>query len=203
MFKIFCVTHRGLCSDFSEQLALIAAARPDGIILREKDLDEAAYTDLARRALDICKKSGTPLVLHSFVGAALGLGAGSIHLPLRALRELGEDRKQAFAAIGASVHSPEEAAEAEALGAAYLIAGHIFETDCKQGLAGRGLGYLRQVCEAVKIPVYAIGGIGKENIAAVAAAGASGACIMSGFMKSADPQRLLNELRKQTERNNE
>lgn len=88
--------------------------------------------------------------------------------------------------MGVSVHSPEEAKEAEALGADYVTAGHIFETDCKKGLKGRGLEFLRQVSQGVSIPVYAIGGISAENMESVREAGANGACIMSGFMKADD-----------------
>lgn len=49
--------------------------------------------------------------------------------------------------------------EAEQLGASYLTAGHIYATDCKRGLPPRGLGFLKEVCREVSIPVYGIGGI--------------------------------------------
>ena len=77
----------------------------------------------------------------------------------------------------------EEAKEAERLGCTYITAGHIFLTDCKKGLPGRGLTFLQNICENVSIPVYAIGGISNENINDVRQTGAAGACIMSGFMK--------------------
>ena len=80
-----------------------------------------------------------PCVLHTFVGAARALGATAIHLPLPVLRTLSAEEKAAFATIGASCHSVEEAREAAALGAAYLTAGHVFATSCKAGLPGRGL----------------------------------------------------------------
>ena len=87
--------------------------------------------------------------------------------------------------LGCSVHSVEDAIEAEKLGASYLTAGHIFATDCKRGLPPRGTGFLKQVCESVNIPVYAIGGIGLDDgkIDRVRECGAAGACIMSAFMK--------------------
>ena len=81
--------------------------------------------------------------------------------------------------------SVEEAKEAQKLGATYLTAGHIYTTDCKKGLPPRGLDFLREICNAVTIPVYAIGGIhaGTGQIREVMECGASGACIMSEMMK--------------------
>lgn len=65
-----------------------------------------------------------------------------------------------------------------------IVLGNIFETDCKKGLAGKGLDFLSEACKkAVNVPVYAIGGINTQNIKAVLDAGASGGCMMSGFMK--------------------
>ena len=83
MFKLICVTNRRLCrEDFSLRLAKIAAAGPDAIILREKDLPAAAYQRLAEQALSICGQYEAPCVLHSFAQQALGLGAPRLHLPL-------------------------------------------------------------------------------------------------------------------------
>ena len=61
MFKLICVTNRRLCrEDFSLRLAKIAAAGPDAIILREKDLPAAAYQRLAEQALSICGQYEAP-----------------------------------------------------------------------------------------------------------------------------------------------
>lgn len=111
------------------------------------------------------------------------------------LREMSEKERSAFEIMGASCHSVDEARQAQALGCTYITAGHVFATDCKKGLAPRGTGFLREVCEAVNIPVYGIGGIGAGNIAEVQRAGAKGACVMSGAMTCADPERYVAELR--------
>ena len=90
-----------------------------------------------------------------------------------------------FAKLGTSVHSVEEAIEAEKLGATYITAGHIYATDCKKGLPPRGLLFLREVCEAVDISVYGIGGIKfhMDQWIELGKCGAIGGCIMSGMMK--------------------
>ncbi len=191
MCKLICVTNSTLCEDMEGQLRRLAEAGVDSIILREKALTEQEYTRLAARTAETIKPFGTRLILHSFYSAALKLGVKSIHLPLPVLEALDNDTKQCFEHIGASVHSPEEAARAAALGADCLVAGHIFNTDCKQGLPGRGLEYLNEVCQRVNVPVYAIGGITPDNAGSVIDAGAKGICVMSGLMKSDAPEKLV------------
>ena len=185
--RLICVTNRKLVrGDFLERLKEIARQRPAGILLREKDLTPEEYRKLAREVQSICKKAGVPCILHSFTGVAEELEADALHLPLPLLRKLpGEDRGR-FRQLGASCHSVADAREAQSLGCTYITAGHIFDTDCKRGLPGRGLDFLREVCGAVTIPVYAIGGIEPGRMADVLAAGAAGACVMSGPMVCGD-----------------
>ncbi|MFQ7264850.1 MAG: thiamine phosphate synthase [Lachnospiraceae bacterium] len=185
--RLICVTNRKLVrGDFLERLKEIARQRPAGILLREKDLTPEEYRKLAREVQSICKKAGVPCILHSFTGVAEELEADALHLPLPLLRKLpGEDRGR-FRQLGASCHSISEAREAMEMGCTYITAGHIFETDCKRGLPGRGLEFLREVCRAVTIPVYAIGGIEPKRMAEIFAAGAAGACVMSGPMVCGD-----------------
>ena len=185
--RLICVTNRKLVrGDFLERLKEIARQRPAGILLREKDLTPEEYRKLAREVQSICKKAGVPCILHSFTGVAEELEADALHLPLPLLRKLpGEDRGR-FRQLGASCHSVADAREAQSLGCTYITAGHIFDTDCKRGLPGRGLDFLREVCGAVTIPVYAIGGIEPKRMAEIFAAGAAGACVMSGPMVCED-----------------
>ena len=173
------------------RLQRIAACHPVGIILREKDLSPDEYKELAARVMALCGRYLVPCILHSFVDTALELHADAIHLPLHLLRELSPEQKVRFRTIGASCHSVEDAVEAQRLGCTYITAGHIFETDCKKNLPGRGLDFLKAVCGSVSIPVYAIGGISADNIASVGGAGAKGACVMSGLMRCEDPEIYL------------
>lgn len=195
MFDILCVTNRKLCrEDFLTRIEKIAQAKPAGIILREKDLHEEDYRQLAGAALALCQKHGTLCILHSFAGVAARLACPSLHLPLPILRTLSAADKERFPILGASCHSVKDAVEAESLGCTYITAGHVFDTDCKKGAPGRGVEFLKEVCEKVSIPVYAIGGLRADNIAAVRQCGAAGACVMSGAMVCEDVQRYLGEL---------
>ena len=97
-----------------------------------------------------------------------------------------------FTDVATFLHA--DALEAQALGCTYITAGHVFETDCKKGLPGRGLEFLRSVCAAVDIPVYGIGGIDADNIALVRNAGANGACLMSSMMVTEDVAGLLKAM---------
>lgn len=179
-----------------QRLEQIIMLHPAGIILREKDLTENQYKELAEQVVQLCKKHGVTCILHSFVQVAMKLQTEAIHLPLSALREMTDEQKAQFSLIGASCHSVEDALEAERLGCTYITVGHIFVTDCKKGLPGRGIDFLLRVCESVDIPVYAIGGIHKDNVRSVIEAGAKGACFMSGLMQCKDAEAYLKNLEK-------
>ena len=195
MSDILCVTNRKLCrEDFLTRVERIAACHPAGIILREKDMLPEEYETLAAAIIEICGRYGVRCILHSFPDVAISLHAQTIHLPLHLLREMTQEQKSRFTDIGASCHSVEDALEAQSLGCTYITAGHVFETDCKKGLPGRGLGFLRSICDAVEIPVYGIGGIDADHIASVRNAGASGACLMSSLMATEDVAGLLKAM---------
>lgn len=192
MSDLICITNRKLCSNnFSDQIEMIASAHPKAIVLREKDLSEKEYEQLARQVMQICQKHGTQCILHSFSNVAIALGAEAVHMPLPLLQKMTPQEKSHFQIIGASCHSLEEAKEAQDLGCTYITAGHIFLTDCKKGLPGRGLPFLEEICKAVRIPVYAIGGISSQNIESVRKTGAAGSCIMSGFMRCKTVEEIM------------
>lgn len=200
---IYAITNRKLVSGdeavYFKQVEKIAAARPDGIILREKDLSFPEYELYAERCREICDKWGTPLILNHFWEVGKKLDIRRIHLSMPVFRQLSERGKtgdsvspfKGWAQVGVSVHSLEEAVYAGEAGADYLIAGHIFLTDCKKGVPARGLDFLKEICEAVSIPVFAIGGMNVEHGRAAMAAGASGVCMMSELMESDAPEEII------------
>jgi len=183
MFKnIIAITNRHLCTQpFLSQIEKIAVQKPERIILREKDLPGSEYDLLASQCAALCLKYHVPFSVSGRPLTALRLGC-DLHLSFRDICQIPELSKKT-ATIGVSVHAVSEAAAAWKCGADYLIAGHIFATDCKPGLPPRGLQFLNDVCKAVPIPVYGIGGICPENLGDLLAQGASGGCMMSGLMK--------------------
>lgn len=189
--KIICVTNRTLCREdvFLPRIRILAK-QGIPVILREKDLPESEYHRLAGLA---CREH-PGLILHSFPETARKLQVRNLHLPMHQFRELSARHLLGdFRQIGVSVHSVQEAQEAQTLHADYLIAGHIFRTDCKKDLPPRGLEFLEEICRNVRIPVYAIGGISAGNVRSVLDAGATGVCIMSGFMQCTDITQFLEE----------
>lgn len=198
--KLIAITNRHLLAEgvtFEEQIQRILDLRPDAIILREKDLSAEEYKNLYERIFPIVSKTSTPLILHGFVDAARAIQKKAqaegrpapvrIHLPFPMLEELAKkdpDFIADAALVGTSVHSLEEAVRAEELGCNYLVAGNIYETDCKPGLPGKGLEFLREIVLAVDADVYAIGGVTRERLPEILSTGATGGCMMSGFMKA-------------------
>ena len=196
MCNILCITNRSLCKeDFLKRIEKIASENPTGIVLREKDLTEKEYKDLAAKVIEICNRYNTPCILHNFTKVAIELNHPYLHLPLHILDNISAEDREKFKVLGASCHSVDDAVRAEKLGCTYITAGHIFDTDCKKGLPGRGLDFLKNVCQRVKIPVYAIGGISSENIKEVKNAGAKGICVMSGTMMCENVKEYLGEFR--------
>lgn len=196
MFEIICVTDRGLCaSPFIGKIERIAEARPDALILREKSLCDDEYYDLAVKVKRICEKRGVKFIPHGHIAVARKLNSSVVQLPSGDFYGASLETRALFGTVGVSCHSAEEARKASEAGAGYVVFGHVFATDCKKGVSPRGTSQLENVIKAVDIPVYAIGGIGKENIAEVVRAGAKGACIMSGFMTCENVGIYLDELR--------
>ena len=159
-FKIIAVSNRKLCNrPFLEQIERVCKIHPEAVILREKDLTEEEYGTLAKEVMNICSRYQVSCILHNFWKTAIELGCTSVHLPLPILQKITD--------------------------ASYLTAGHIYATDCKRGLPPRGLGFLKEVCREVSIPVYGIGGIkfDEEQWNDMKKCGAVGGCVMSGMME--------------------
>lgn len=169
------VTNRNLCKgDYFTQIEKIASCKPYAVLLREKDLNFDKYYALSAEVSHICAAQGVPVIAHTHPVP----GIGRLHVPFAAANEA---LARQFS-LSVSVHSAEEAREAEAMGAVFVIAGHIFDTACKPGVSARGLDFLRTVCAAGTIPVFAIGGITEQNAPQCVEAGAAGVCRMSHWM---------------------
>jgi len=188
---LICLTDRKLCKDnFLQRINLLAQGKPQAIILREKDMSMPEYEHLAIRVQEICRKHQVSLIVHQNVGIATKLNIDKIHLSMPNLR-IYQHLLDHFSHVGASVHSVQEAREAQIIGASYLIAGHIYSTDSKKGVPPRGISFLKELCASVTIPIYAIGGITADKVPYLLNAGAKGICVMSEAMTCTNPRFLI------------
>ena len=199
--KLNIISNRKLCENenLEKQIEKIFSAYEKKIILknfdivaltlREKDLNKNEYLKLIEKIYPICQKYKINLILHQNYDLNLDdkYNIEGIHLSYSIFKSLNENIKaeliKKYKRIGVSVHSLNEAKEAESLGASYVIAGHIFETDCKKGLEPRGLKFIEDLSSALSIPIFAIGGIDEKNSLSVINSGAFGVCMMSTLMK--------------------
>ena len=199
--KLNIITNRKLCENenLEKQIKKIFSAYEKKIILknfdivaltlREKDLDKNKYLNLVKKIYPICKKYGIDLILHQNYDLNLDekYNIEGIHLSYEIFKSLNKNIREKlikkYKRIGVSIHSLEEAKDVESLGASYVIAGHIFETDCKKGLEPRGLKFIEDLSSALTIPIFAIGGIDEKNSQSVINSGAFGVCMMSSIMK--------------------
>ena len=199
--KLNIITNRKLCENenLEKQIEKIFSAYKRKIILedfeivaltlREKDLDKNEYLNLVKKIYPICKRYRIDLILHQNNDLNLDkkYKIGGIHLSFDNFKSLNKNIKEElirkYKKIGVSIHSVDEAKEVENLGATYVVAGHIFKTDCKKGLEPRGLNFIKELSFILTIPIFAIGGINEENSSLVLNSGAFGVCMMSSLMK--------------------
>ena len=181
-------------ADFLKQIEKIAAAKPFGIVLREKDLPVKEYSALARKVRDICRSAGASLIVHGHPEVARELGILARHMPLDALEKLSSEERKEFRVLGASCHSVEDVLRAKNLGCDYVTAGHVYATDCKPGLPPRGADFLAEVCgPAAPMPVFALGGLTPARAPEVRRAGAAGFAMMSSAMDAENPAELFRK----------
>lgn len=183
------ITNRHLVQgDFLKQLEKVTKLHPHALILREKDLTDDAYESLAKKVFDLCKREDITFFLHTKIEIARKIGCQNIHLSIPVLKGLSETEKKAltedFCEISISCHSMENVEIAMAGGATQIILGTIFETECKKGVLGKGVEFVREICQKCPLPVYAIGGMNLQRLPLVIDAGAAGCCMMSGFMQT-------------------
>lgn len=186
--NIIAVTNRSLSGkQFIQQVLRVCCNQPKAIILRGKGMSEKEYFALASQAKMICSMAGVELIVYQHRMAARCLGIRSIHLTLAELENINQSggaEYDYFDRIGCTVHSLKEAERAEALGADYLVASRMLETGRRHDFPARSLRFLQEVCGAVELPVYAVGGISPapSQMQEIMDVGAEGACVMSAAM---------------------
>nr|WP_314443410.1 thiamine phosphate synthase [uncultured Campylobacter sp.] len=141
------------------------------------------------------------IFVHNFADFALRAGERNLWLPLGGLRSFGAVRgaeflRANFKKLVASCHSEAEASEALKLGANAICLSHIFATDCKAGLAPRGLNLIRAVRGFYDGEIYALGGITPHNFASILRAGADRIAVMSSAMAAQDASDFIRKFKK-------
>lgn len=164
--------------------------------LREKEKNTREYIKLAENVHAIAKHYNVPMIIDDRVDVALAIDAEGVHvgaddMPVAAARKLMGEGK----IIGATAKTVLRAKEAFEQGADYLGVGAIYPTTTKVKTVLTSVDTLRDICNAVPIPVNAIGGLNKDNIHVLAGIPISGICVVSAIMKAADPKRAAIQLR--------
>jgi thiamine-phosphate pyrophosphorylase len=189
-FAVYVIADRRLAGGRShEEIAAAAVAGGATVLqLRGKELTTRELVDAAARMLTVTRQAGIPLVINDRADVALAVDAEGVHvgpddLSVEAARRiLGPNRL-----VGASAGTVEEAVQAELEGADYLGVGSVYKTSSKAD-AGPPIGIegLRQIVQAVRLPVVAIGGITHANAAEAIRAGAAGVAVISAVVAAAD-----------------
>lgn len=152
------------------------------IQLREKELDYDSFLAEAFAVKELCKKYGVPFVINDNVDIAIACGADGVHVGQSDMEtgdvraRLGDDK-----IIGVSVHNVKEAVTAQEHGADYLGVGAVFSTSTKLDADTTSFGVVKDICDAVHIPVVAIGGINENNILKLKGTGVDGVAVVSAI----------------------
>ena len=165
-----------------------AAGSRGALHLRTHRLSAAELYGLAERLAGVQEESGCWLVINDRVDVALAARARGIQLTSRSMRIADARAIAPNIPVGASVHSAEDAAVAEREGAAWTIAGHVFETESHPAEAGRGAAFIEGVIGRTRLPVIAIGGIKPEHVGALRRAGAWGVAVIRGIWSARDAE---------------
>lgn len=164
--------------------------------LREKNLDREVFLAEAKEIQKLCKEYGVPFVVNDEVSIAKDIDADGVHVgqsdmeAMDVRKILGSDK-----ILGVSAQTVEQAIIAEKHGADYLGVGAVFTTGSKDDADDVSHETLKAICEAVSIPVIAIGGITKDNVAELAGSGICGVAVISAIFGQKDIQKATEELK--------
>lgn len=169
--------------------------------IREKNLEEGAFEQEAIELQALCRRYHVPFIVNDNVELALRIGADGIHVGQedmeagRVREMLGPDR-----ILGVSAQTVEEALRAEAAGADYLGVGAVFPTGSKDDAVDVPHETLKAICEAVSIPVVAIGGITYENTELLKDSGIAGISVISAIFGQKEIEAATRKLRDRAEK---
>ena len=174
------------------------------IQLRDKLLSKKELLPVAQQLKNLCAEYNVLFIVNDYLDIALAADADGLHLgqndlPTKVARKLLPIDK----ILGCSTTTVEQAITAEAEGADYIAVGSIYPTTSKETAKVIGLEGLRQIRQAVALPLVAIGGITKDNAAEVIAAGASSVAIISAILQAESPEEAARQIVARLEAQNE
>lgn len=169
--------------------------------LREKELSEADFEQEAKELLELCHKYNVNLIINDNVELAAKVGADGVHI---GQSDMGVEKARAILGkekiIGVTAKTVEQAKAAEAAGADYLGSGAVFGTSTKKDAKPMDHALLQEICESVKIPVVAIGGIDGGNILLLKGRKMAGVAVVSGLFACEDIKKAAEDLREKADR---
>lgn len=169
--------------------------------LREKKLDREDFLEEALEIQKLCREYGVPFVINDEVSIAKDIDADGVHVgqsdmeAMDVRKMLGPDK-----ILGVSAQTVEQAITAQKHGADYLGVGAVFATGSKDDADDVSHETLKAICEAVSIPVIAIGGITKENVSELAGSGICGVAVISAIFGQNDIKKATEELKVSVEK---
>ena len=169
--------------------------------LREKKLPQSEFLKEALELKDLCHRFGAPLIINDNVEIALKSGADGVHVgqhdmqAAQVRKKIGSNR-----ILGVSAQTVEQALLAEKNGADYLGVGAVFSTSTKEDAKPVSHETLKAICQAVSIPVCAIGGVSKENILELSGSGVDGVALVSAIFSNPDIESACRQLRALSEK---
>ncbi|MBQ6786142.1 MAG: thiamine phosphate synthase [Lachnospiraceae bacterium] len=196
---LYAITDRSWLGDstLTEQVEKALKGGITMLQLREKNMPYEQVRQTAIELKTLCRKYSIPFIINDYVELAKEIGADGVHVGQsdtsvsRARALLGEN-----AIIGATAKTVEQALEAQEQGADYLGSGAVFGSGTKLDAKPMEHALLQSICEAVSIPVVAIGGITRENVSALKGRGMSGIAVIGGIFGQEDLQLAASELKK-------
>lgn len=163
--------------------------------LREKELNQTDFLQEAREIQALCQQYQVPFIVNDDIDVAIACNADGVHVGQHDLaadevrKKIGADK-----ILGVSAQTVDQAILAEQQGADYLGVGAVFSTSTKQDADAVSFETLQQICQAVSIPVVAIGGISKDNLSQLTGSGIAGIAVVSAIFAQPDIKQATQEL---------
>ena len=203
MLRLYAVTDRSWLGEKTlyEQVELALRGGATCVQLREKELNAEDFLTEARKIKLLCARYGVPLIINDNVTLAIEVNADGVHvgqedMDAQDVRSLiGPDK-----ILGVTAKTVEQAQRAQRNGADYLGSGAVFGSTTKPNARPMTKELLHSICQSVTIPVVAIGGIHRGNIASLAGTGIRGAAVVSGIFAAADIEEECFRLRAEIDR---